>query len=193
MSHLFYLVGAPGSGKRTVGKALSALTGAALLDNHLTNDPVFLAAGISGNEPVSDEVWALCFAVRQSVRTATLHAPPTLAHIFTNYLTAQDQEWMNVERLRQLAAARGVPFVPGWLTCPLPELEQRMGLPERAERLKLRDPAQLRELLARAGTLPPPADALVLDTSRLGPLEAARRIVAFAGGVPVADALASPG
>lgn len=112
MSHLYYLVGAPGSGKRTVGKELSALTGAALLDNHLTNDPVFLAAGISGNEPVSDEVWALCFAVRQAIRTATLHAPPTLAHIFTNYLTAQDQEWMNVERLRQLATARGVPFVP---------------------------------------------------------------------------------
>ncbi|AKH16214.1 MULTISPECIES: hypothetical protein [Deinococcus] len=183
MSHLYYLVGAPGSGKRTVGKELSALTGAALLDNHLTNDPVFLAAGISGNEPVSDEVWALCFAVRQAIRTATLHAPPTLAHIFTNYLTAQDQEWMNVERLRQLATARGVPFVPVWLTCPLPELEQRMGLPERAERLKLRDPAQLRELLARAGTLPPPADALVLDTSHLEPFEAARRIVAFAGAV----------
>ena len=58
-----------------------------------------------------------------------------------------------------------------------------MGLPERAERLKLRDPAQLRELLARAGTLPPPADALVLDTSHLEPFEAARRIVAFAGAV----------
>ena len=120
MSHLYYLVGAPGSGKRTVGKELSALTGAALLDNHLTNDPVFLAAGISGNEPVSDEVWALCFAVRQAIRTATLHAPPTLAHILTNYLTAQDQEWMNVERLRQLATARGGAVRAGVVDVPTP-------------------------------------------------------------------------
>ncbi|GGR86394.1 AAA family ATPase [Deinococcus sedimenti] len=187
MSHLYYLVGAPGSGKRTVGKALSALTGAALLDNHLTNDPVFLAAGVSGHEPVSDDVWALCFEVRRAVRAATLHAPPTLAHIFTNYLTAEDREWANVARLRELAAERGVPFVPVWLECPLPELERRMGLPERRERLKLRDPAQLRELLDRAGTLPPPADALVLDTSHLDPLEAARRIVAFAGAVSEGD------
>ncbi|GGN34280.1 hypothetical protein GCM10010842_12750 [Deinococcus daejeonensis] len=192
MSHLYSLVGAPGSGKRTVGKALSALTGAALLDNHLTNDPVFLAAGVSGQEPVHEEVWALCFEVRRAVREATRHAPPTLAHIFTNYLTAEDREWANVARLRELAADRGVPFVPVWLDCPLPELERRMGLPERHERLKLRDPAQLRDLLDRAGTLPAPPDALVLDTSHLEPLEAARRIVAFAAGIAGVGALANP-
>lgn len=124
MSHLYYLVGPPGSGKRAVGKALSALTGAALLDNHLANDPVFLAAGVSSNGVVSNEVWELCFAVRKAIRAAILHAPPMLAHIFTNYLTAEEREWRNVERLRELAAKRGVPFVPVWLTCPLPELER---------------------------------------------------------------------
>ncbi|CAM3543019.1 AAA family ATPase [Deinococcus frigens] len=179
MSHLFYLVGPPGSGKRTVGKALSALTGAALLDNHLTNDPVFLAAGVSSDGEVSAEVWELCFDVRGAVRAAMLHAPPTLAHILTNYLTAEECEWRNVERLRELAAKRGVPFVPVWLTCPLPELERRMLLPERAERLKLRDPLRLRELMAKAGNLPPPPDALVLDTSALTPELTARRIVGF--------------
>ena len=73
--HSLILWGPPGSGKRTVGKALSALTGAALLDNHLTNDPVFLAAGVSGQEPVREEVWALCFEVRRAVREATSRAP----------------------------------------------------------------------------------------------------------------------
>jgi cytidylate kinase len=67
-----------------------------------------------------------------------------------------------------------------WLTCPLPELERRMLLPERAERLKLRDPAALRDLMVNAGNLPPPPDALVLDTSELLPAEAARRIATFA-------------
>ena len=181
MSHLYYLVGPPGSGKRTVGKALSALTGAALLDNHLANDPVFYAAEVSGNGPVRDEVWELCFQIRRALRAATLLAPPNLAHIFTNYLTAEEREWRNVERLRELTARREVPFVPVWLTCPLSELEGRMTLPERAERLKLRDPAALRDLMDKAGNLPPPPDALVLDTSTLEPAVAARRIAAFAG------------
>jgi len=184
MSHLYYLVGPPGSGKRTVGKALSALTGAALLDNHLANDPVFYAAGVDGNGTVSEEVWELCFQVRQAVRAATLLAPPGLAHIFTNYLTRDEREWRNVERLRELAGKRGVPFVPVWLTCPLPELERRILLPERAERLNLRDPVHLRELMAQAGNLPPLPDALVLDSSTLEPEEAARRIAAHAGLLP---------
>lgn len=181
MSHLYYLVGPPGSGKRTVGNHLARLTGAALLDNHLTNDPVFLAAGVSSNGAVSAEVWELCFQGRKAVRAAMLHAPPTLAHIVTNHLTAEEREWRNVERLRELAARRGVPFVPVWLTCGPGELARRMLLPERAERLKLRDPQELRRLLREAGTLPPPPDALLLDTAALLPEEAARRIAVHAG------------
>ena len=180
MSHLYYLVGPPGSGKRTVGKALSALTGAALLDNHLANDPVFLAAGVRGDSQIPAHIWELCFAVSQAIRAATLHAPRGQAHIFTNYLANNTGERDSVEHLRELAEKRGVPFVPVWLECLVPELERRMLLPERAERLKLRDPLQLRELLEKAGTLPPPPDALVLDTSSLEPAEAAQRIAEFA-------------
>ncbi|AZI43918.1 hypothetical protein EHF33_10480 [Deinococcus psychrotolerans] len=163
------------------------MTGAALLDNHLANDSVFLAAGINGEGVVADDIWELCFAVRKAIRAATLHAPRTLAHIFTNYLTAEEREWRNVERLRELAGVRGVPFIPVWLTCLLPELKRRMLLPERAERLKLRDPAQLRELMEKAGTLPSPPDALLLDTSAFQPAESARPIVEFAHRQPQAD------
>ena len=85
--------------------------------------------------------------------------------------------------LRALAQERGAAFVPVWLECPLPELEARMGQPERRERLKLRDPLVLRGLMERGGVMDAPADALVLDTARLDPQEAARRIVAFAGAV----------
>lgn len=179
MSHLYHLVGPPGSGKRTVGQALAALTGAALPDNHLTNDPVFLAAGVTSGSDIPAEVWALCSTVRQTVWAAMLHAPPTQSHIVTSHLTADDGEWAALQRLRDLAARRGVPFVPVWLTCPLPELERRMLLPQRRGRLKLRDPLRLRQLLATAGTLPPPPDALVLDTAALGPAQAAGQIVAW--------------
>ena len=180
MSYLYYLVGPPGSGKRTVGKALSALMGAALLDNHLANDPIFLAAGVRGDSQIPAHIWELCFAVSQAIRAATLHAPRAQAHIFTNYLANNTGERDSVEHLRDLAEKRGAAFVPVWLICPLSELERRMLLPERAEKLKLRDPLQLRELLEKAGTLPPPSDALVLDTSIVQPTQAARQIAEFA-------------
>lgn len=183
MSHLFYLVGAPGSGKRTVGKELSALTGAALLDNHLFNDPVFTAFGVDGVSPVPPELFDLAEEVRQVGLRALRLAPPARSHILTNYLSRVEEGEEVVAELRALARERGAAFVPVWLECPLPELEARMEQPERRERLKLRDPLILRGLLERGGVMDAPADALVLNTSRLDPQEAARRIVAFAGAV----------
>ena len=179
MSRLYYLVGPPGSGKRTVGKALSALTGAALLDNHLANDPVFTAFGLDGLRPVADHAWPFVARIRAVIHEAALAAPPEVSHIFTHYLANLPGEAGALRKLRELAEARGALFVPVWLTCPLPELERRVVLPERGERLKLRDPAGLRDLLERAGTLPPPPDALVLNTATLEPAEAARQIVTF--------------
>lgn len=181
MSHLYSLVGPPGSGKRTVGKALSALTGAALLDNHMLNDPIFTAFGLDGVKPVPAEAWPFVGRMRAVLWEATLAAPRDVSHIFTSYLANLPDEAEAVEKLRSLAAQRSAVFVPVWLTCPLPELERRMLLPERGERLKLRDPVQLRDLMANAGNLPPPPDALVLDTSVLPPEAAARRIAAFVG------------
>lgn len=181
MGYLFYLVGPPGSGKRTIGLKLSALTGAALLDNHLANDPIFLAAGAGDGMPIPNEVWELCGVAQRAMRSAVLHAPPTLAHIFTNYLSADEGERQSVDSLRELAARRNVSFVPVWLNCPLPELERRMGLPERLERRKLNNPVILRELLGTSGMLPAPPDALQIDTSLLAPAEAARLIATHAG------------
>ena len=110
-------------------------------------------------------------------------APPTRSHILTNYLSRVEEGEEVVAELRALARERGAAFVPVWLECPLPELEARMGQPERRERLKLRDPLILRGLMERGGVMDAPADALVLDTACLDPHEAARRIVAFAGAV----------
>ncbi|PTA69041.1 hypothetical protein [Deinococcus arcticus] len=226
MSHLYYLVGPPGAGKRTVGLALSARTGAALLDNHLFNDPIFRAYGADGVSPLPDELFELAEVVRQAGLAALRLAPrhlsygfrkvpqrvtelfrpegagktadfreleehpalfrmlrkwtESVSHILTNHLSGEERGHEVVAQLRALAAERGVVFVPVWLACPQPELEARMGRPERTERLKLRDPELLRALLERGGTLAPPPDALVLNTAELHPDEAARRIVHFA-------------
>ncbi|WP_135228139.1 hypothetical protein [Deinococcus fonticola] len=177
MSHLYYLIGPPGSGKRTIGKELSRLTGAALIDNHLINDPVFIALG--GNrhrEAWPENVWEMVGQVYRAVLEAVKLAPHEVSHIFTNYLADDPNEPKAIERLRELAAARDAQFLPVYLTCPVTALERRMGSPERAEREKINDVGTLREVLERHGVLPVPNGAFTLDTSRLSPTEAAQAI-----------------
>lgn len=175
-SRLFLLVGPPGSGKRTVGLELARLTGAALLDNHLINDPVFAAFGADGVRPLPPEVWTYTRQVRDVVLAAVAAAPPEVSHIFTMYLGRGEREAAFVERFRGLAPARGAQFVPVWLDCAPAELARRMDRPERRERLKLRDPAALSRLLEDVGQQPAPADALRLNTAELTPARAAQII-----------------
>ncbi|GAA5513353.1 hypothetical protein Dcar01_02086 [Deinococcus carri] len=178
---VYSLVGPPGSGKRTIGKHLARLTGAALLDNHLSNDPVFSAFGLDGVKPVPAEAWPFVRRIRRVLYEAAQAAPWHVSHIFTSYLADLPGEAQAVQHLRDLASVRGAAFVPVWLTCDTGELARRMTLPERAERLKLRDPEQLRTLLRESGNLPPPPDAIRIDTSALAPADAALLIAAHAG------------
>ncbi|MPY65993.1 AAA family ATPase [Deinococcus sp. SDU3-2] len=181
-SFLYLLVGPPGSGKRTVGTHLSRLTGAPLLDNHLTNDPVFHAFGLDGVRPVPPEAWPFASQVRAVVREAVAASPRGLSHIFTVYLADQPGEAEALERFRALAAGRGATFVPVWLTCPTDELARRAALPERSVgRLKLRDPEGVRRIVEENGLLAPPPGAIVLDTAQLTPANAALLIAAHAG------------
>lgn len=179
MSVIYYLVGWPGSGKRTVGLALAKLTGARLIDNHLINDPVFQAVGANGVGTLPEGTWPLVARVQSAVLEAVEQvAPPNLSFIFTNVLVNQTGELEAVEARRRIARARGAQFVPVWLECNLPELRRRIPLDDRRARLKMRDPNGLDDMIERyGGLLPPPQDALILPTDLLSPAEAAREIV----------------
>lgn len=176
MPSIVYLVGPPASGKRTIGEALSTLTGAALVDNHLINDPIFRPYGADGITPLPGWLWDLVQQVRDATLTAARQAMPHVSHIFTNYLADKASEAEAVTELRDLAAHRSAQFLPVWLTCPPDELLRRVTLPDRERWHKMRDPEALQRLIEDKGMLAPPADALVLDTSTLGPDEAARKI-----------------
>nr|WP_174257355.1 AAA family ATPase [Phytoactinopolyspora alkaliphila] len=171
------MVGPPAVGKHTIGSELADLTGAALIDNHLVNDPIFRAYGADGRTPLPDWVWELVERVREATMTAVTDARPEVSHIFTNYLSSEPEDEQFVQMLRDTAAGRGAQFVPVWLTCPEDELVRRVALPGRAERHKLRDADALRTILRTQGVLPAPPDALVLDTSAIPSPEAAQRIV----------------
>ena len=180
MSRLFYLVGPPGSGKRTVGLELARLTGAALLDNHIINDPVFAAFGFTGQGDPPEGVWTFTRRLRALLLGAVAAAPAEVSHVFTNYLADLPGEAEMIEKFAALAESRGAAFVPVFLTCPREELLRRMPLPERRARLKLNDPDTLQAVLDSKGVLPVPEGMLTLDTSRFSPEQAAQAIVAYA-------------
>lgn len=178
---VYHLVGPPGSGKRTVGLRLAALTGAVLLDNHLFNDAVFKPYGADGIRPIPDEIHALAAQVRKLGLEAARLAPRDVSQIFTSYLTRRPSGPAALQLVRDLAAQRGAMYVPVWLECPEDELARRLPLPERRERAKMRDPEQLHVLLRESGILPPPSDAIRLDTTDLAPADAALLIASHAG------------
>lgn len=181
MPALYHLVGPPGSGKRTVGLHLAALTGAVLLDNHLFRDAIYRPYGADGLRPIPPRIQALGTQVQLLGLEAATLAPPDVSHIFTSYLSTLDSGRDALTLMRDTAAARGAAYLPVWLACDPDELGRRVILPERQARAKLRDPDALRDLLRERGVLPPPPDAMVVDTTRLSPADAALLIAMHTG------------
>lgn len=152
-----------------------------LLDNHLFRDAIYKPYGADGLRPIPDEIQALGTQVQLLGLEAAKLAPWDVNQIFTSFLTNRPSGPAALELVRGVATARGATYVPVWLGCSTDELMHRVALPERLERAKLRDPAKLSELLAAAGMLPPPPDAIQIDTSQVSPSDAALLIASHAG------------
>lgn len=176
MTFILQLVGPPASGKRTIGALVAERTGAALVDNHLINDPVFTALGVNGMGSLHPQAIPMAVRVREIVFEAVLAAPPGVSHIFTNWLVDTPEDAAAIDDMRELARSRGAQFRPVWLACGPAEIRHRLALPDRAVRNKLRDPSRVDEIVAQ-GIAPAPDDALRLDTTDLDAPEAADRIV----------------
>ncbi len=180
MPVLYYLVGPPAVGKLTIATLLAQRTGAALIDNHLVNDPVFVPLGADGVRPLPDGIDALRHRVVDVVHEAIVMAPEDVDHIMTNWLEDTDGDAAFLERVRRLADRREARLVLVWLDADHETLLERVTAPDRARRAKLRNPQILVDLLRRGG-LSAPADALQLDTTDLSPSDSVDRILAHAG------------
>lgn len=173
---LFYLVGPPAVGKLTVAREIERRTGAVVVDNHLVNDPVFVPMGTHRPGGDLDPTDELRRRVLEVVHEATAGAPASYSHVFTNWLTDDAQDAQLLGRLRLVAGRRSTRFVPVWLTAAPEVLAERVVSPQRSERAKLTDPEVLKDLLRRP-VLPPPDDALILDTTTIQAGEAADQIL----------------
>jgi hypothetical protein len=167
--NLVFLHGPAASGKLTVGRELSRLTGYRLFHNHLVVDTVTAVFDFGSESFVRlrEEMWLSVF------REAALRG---ISLIFTFAPERTVRESFVGEAVAAIEGAGGrVLFVE--LTCLESELERRIEDRSRADFGKLRSTALFQELRAAgAFDYPKLPSGLTIDTGELEPTDAALRI-----------------
>jgi len=169
---LIFIYGLPATGKLTVARELSALTGYRLFHNHLVVD-MLLSVFEFGSKPfveLREEIWLSVF------RAAAESGLPGMIFTFAPERTVRDGFVAEVERI-VCGAGGDVEFVE--LVCPIEELTGRMESASRVEFGKLTS-VELFEKLHADGVFDSshmPRPRVKVDTSLHGPTEAAGEIV----------------
>ena len=170
---LIFLYGLPATGKFTIGEEIARLTGYKLFHNHIAVDPL-LSVFDFGSEPfveLRETIWLAIF------ERAALNQIPGLIFTFVPEHTVRPQFIPNLVRL---AARTHIEIHTIELTCPIPELKQRLDTPSRRRFQKLNS-IELFDALQSSGALssfPMPTPDLTLDTSLITPHDAAQKILA---------------
>lgn len=167
---LLFLHGRPASGKLTIAKAVAARTGLPLFHNHLTVD-LLLAVfpfGSPGFVENRERIWI------DVMRSAALEGRSLLFTFNPERTVAPD---FPARLAATIGAAGGrVRFIE--ISCDWPTVERRIADPSRSAFRKLVSPEFFRSLReSDAFAYPPIPSELVLDSAKLGPEEAAGRIV----------------
>ena len=171
---LIFLYGLPATGKLTIGEELARSTGYKLFHNHLAVDPL-LSVFEFGSPPfveLRETFWLSVFE-----RAALAHIPG-LIFTFVPEHTVRPQF---IPNLVELAVRTHIDILTVELTCPIPQLKQRLDNPSRRRFQKLNS-IELFDALYSTGVLssfPMPKPDLTLDTSKLSSQEAARQIAAL--------------
>ena len=177
--HIF-IYGPPAAGKLTVARCLASRYGLKVLDNHLTADVAGRLFDF-GTKPFNDLVERLRWDLYEAAARAGVD-------VVTTFVYGHPIDRPYVNRVVEAFEAEGgtVSFVQ--LLPPAEVLVERVTSPSRAVARKLRDPGQLRGVLARYDLRTPitPHD-LSIDNSDIPPETVAALIASHAGLEPVAD------
>jgi shikimate kinase len=172
---IVYLLGYPGVGKYTIGRALAAQTGAVLIDNQMINHPIL--ALFNRGVDLPDGAFDRAAPIRDAVfSTLEEIAPPSLSYVFTNNLEDKPEDIAIYNRLHDIAASRDSAFLPVMLTCAREVQLERVQTEERRGRLKVTDAEWLDEFMTSV-PLYSPAGVMTLDTTEATPEESAAAIV----------------
>jgi AAA domain len=168
---LIFIYGMPATGKLTVARELSAITGYQVFHNHLVVDMVQSVFEFGGKPFVElrELVWLSMF------RQAAASQLPGLIFTFAPEATVRPQ--FIPDTLKSIGDAGGVvDFVE--LTCPVEELKRRIMEPSRLQYKKLSSVVLFDQLRAEGvfETLAMPEPRVSIDTSTCTPARAALEI-----------------
>ncbi len=170
---LLFIYGPAAVGKLTIGRELAKLTGYRLFHNHLTVDAVMAVFNFGSESFIKlrEQIWLSVFqeAARNKISLIFTFSPEQT--VKTSFI--QD----TLDAVEPFGGK--VLFIE--LICPLDELERRIENPSRAEFNKLRSLESFRKIRqARKHEYPKlPNSGLTIDTSKINPQEAARKIFEF--------------
>ncbi|MBI1777279.1 MAG: hypothetical protein HYR63_18225 [Proteobacteria bacterium] len=180
MTNLFvYLIGPPGVGKYTIGKILAERLPAKLVDNHHWNNPIFALLEQDGMTPLPQAAWDRTHLVRTAVlETIATLSPKHWNFVFTHAAATTDPiDRIIAGQILSAAVRRSAGVLAVRLGCAPDELARRVAMPERALRLKERDPVAARRNAAVPLFDPGCPDMITLDTTALPPEAVAAEIL----------------
>jgi len=168
---LIFIYGLPATGKLTVARELSAITGYKLFHNHLAVD-LLLSVFEFGSAPfveLREQIWLSVF------EEACRNQLPGLIFTFAPEATVRPAF---IDQAADAVTRNGGEVLFIQLVCPVEELKQRIDDPSRRQFGKLAS-VSLFEQLAAEGTFatpPMPQPRLSIDTSLCSPVQAANQI-----------------
>ncbi len=178
---IIYLLGHEGVGKYTIGKALAALTGAKLVDNHSINNPIFSVIHTDGKNTLPSGVWHRVRQIRAAVfETIATLSPPEYSFIFTNASTGRPKDIVVYNQILEIATLRSSLFVVVRLACSTEEITKRIVRDDRKARYKSINAVAAKYRNENEEVYSPPHEHVFdLDVSTLSPETAAKEIVNF--------------
>jgi hypothetical protein len=168
---LVFIYGLPATGKLTVARELSVMTGYKLFHNHLAVD-LLLSVFEFGSAPFNqlrEGIWLSVFDQACRAKLAGL--------IFTFAPEATVLPGF-VDRVIDTVVGNGGEIIFIELTCPLAELKQRLDSPSRLQFGKLTSVVLFEQLAAKGSfeALVMPKPVLTIDTSLCSPQQAAEQV-----------------
>jgi AAA domain len=170
---LLIIYGAPAAGKHTVGTELARMTGFRLFHNHLSIDCV---------KPIIDfgspEFWRVNVDVRAAIISGAARAEIDVIQTFVYDRGVDDHYFMElIDAAEKFGGAVHLVL----LVCDKEERKLRMGNESRVRLGKLTDPEAVDRSKCRMDEPFPGRETLIIDTTKLPPEAAAKRIVEHFG------------
>ena len=177
---VIHLLGAPGTGKYTIAREMTALSDMRLVDNHLINNPLFSIVRLDGKTKLPPRIWDNVAKIWEAVADTMVHiSPPGMSFILTNALFEGDAEdRKHMQNMARVAEQRRGTYIPvRLLLSNVDEHVRRITDPVRNARMKETNAEAPQRYAGKEILKTGLATECTLDVTHLAPKESARHIL----------------